>query len=92
MNTRLNKLGAALAVLSAVLAGCAPVAPRWESSFGTSVRASVAAQVADPAAARNTNPVNGLDGRAADGVQSGYERSFALPVAHASAMISGSGK
>lgn len=92
MNTRLNKLGAALAVVSALLAGCAPLAPRWESGFGTSVRASVAAQVADPAAARNLQPVTGLDGRAAEGVQSRYERSFSVPVAHDSAMISGSGK
>lgn len=92
MNTRLNQLGAAVAVLSAVLAGCAPVAPRWESSFGNAVRASVASQVADPAAARNASPVTGLDGAAAEAAHRQYVRSFSVPTDHQPAMISGSGK
>lgn len=92
MNTRMNKLGAAVAVLAATLAGCAPVAPRFERSFGDSVRASVASQIADPAAVRNANPVAGLDGAAAKGALTQYEKSFSAPAAHESAMISGNGK
>lgn len=91
MHTRLIK-GAALALLAASLGACVQVAPRWDSSFGNTVRASVAAQVANPMAARNTNPVAGLDGRAAEGVQAQYEHSFSVPVVHAPAMLSGSGK
>lgn len=92
MNTRFYKLGAALAVLTAALAGCMPVAPYWQANFGNSVRATVASQIADPAAARNTSPVTGLDGRAAEGAQTRYERSFSTPTPHESAMVSGSGK
>jgi type IV pilus biogenesis protein CpaD/CtpE len=92
MNTRSNKLGAGLAMLAAVLAGCAPVAPRWESNFGNSVRATVAAQVADPAAARNANPVVGIDGRAAEHAEERYLRSFAVPTVQEPAMLSGRGK
>ena len=88
MNTRLNIPGAGLAVLAAALAGCAPVAPQFESSFGNSVRASVAAQVADPAAVRNANPVAGIDGRAAQAAQQHYETSFRTPGAPEAAMIS----
>jgi hypothetical protein len=91
MNTRFLK-GAALALLTAALGACAPVAPRWEKSFGDTVRASVASQVANPAAVRNTNPVAGLDGRAAEGVQAQYEHSFSTPTAQEPAMLSGSGK
>jgi hypothetical protein len=92
MNTRYNKLGPALAVLAAALAGCMPVAPTWQANFGNSVRATVASQIADPAAARNSNPVAGLDGRAAEGAQTRYEHSFSTPTPHESAMIAGSGK
>lgn len=92
MNTRFLKPGAALAVLCGALAGCMPVAPHVQKNLGNSVRATVAAQVANPGAARNTNPVAGLDGRAAEGAQSRYERSFSLPTPHESAMATGSGK
>jgi len=92
MNTRFLKPGAALAVLCGALAGCMPVAPYVQKNLGNSVRATVASQVADPGAARNTNPAAGLDGRAAEGAQSRYEHSFSQPTAHDSAMISGSGK
>ena len=92
MNTRFDKLGTSLAVLAAMLAGCAPVAPQWESSFGNAVRASVAAQVANPAAVRNPDQVAGLDGHAAQAAQQQFEQSFKTPVAPQAVMISGSGK
>ena len=92
MSTRFHIPAAGLALLMAALAGCAPVTPRFDSSFGDSVRASVAAQVADPAAARNANPVSGIDGRAAQAAQQRYETSFRTPSAPEGAMISGSKK
>lgn len=82
----------AIAALALALAGCAPVAPHWESTFGNSVRASVASQVADPAAARNVNPVAGIDGRAAQAAQQHYEASFRTPSKQEPVMISGSAK
>ncbi|WP_426101768.1 hypothetical protein [Massilia sp. TSP1-1-2] len=91
MNTRLTTLAAALAL--ACLSGCAQTSPNFDKNFGTSLRASLAAQVIDPAAARspNPNPVTGLDGRAAAAANQHYEASFAHPVEQRS-MISGQGK
>lgn len=90
--TNLIKPGAALLALSTLLGGCAATSPQWEANFGNSVRATVASQVADPAAVRNAEPVTGLDGRAAQAVQIQYEKSFSKPSAAPAAMISGSGK
>ena len=92
MNARLTTLTAGLLAL-AILSGCAQTSPHWEKNFGTSLRASLAAQVADPAAARNPNPnpVIGLDGRAAAAAAHRYEASFSRP-ADQQSMISGPGK
>jgi hypothetical protein len=81
MNTRISSMAAALAAVSA-LAGCAQSSPRFDASFGASVRATMVAQVADPAAAGNTNPVTGIDGRAAAGSQQRYESSYGRPAEH----------
>ncbi|MES2316962.1 MAG: hypothetical protein V4631_05655 [Pseudomonadota bacterium] len=81
-----------LAAFALVLAGCAPVAPHFESNFGNSVRASVSAQVADPAATRNRSAVTGIDGPAAQAAQENYEASFRRPSAPAAALATGSGK
>jgi hypothetical protein len=62
-----------LLALAAALGACAETTPRWDSSFGNSVRSTFAAQVANPAAARNNNPVVGMDGRAAMTAQKKYE-------------------
>jgi type IV pilus biogenesis protein CpaD/CtpE len=85
MNTRISSMTALLAALAA-LAGCAQSSPKFDASFGASVRATVAAQVADPAAAGNANPVSGIDGRAAAAAQQRYESSYARPAEHQSAM------
>ncbi len=87
---KLVPLAAMLAL--AALSGCAATSPAWDNGFGSAVRSGVAAQVIDPAAVANTNPVTGIDARAAQGAQSQYERSFSHPTGHQPAMISGSGK
>ena len=69
----------ALALLGACLQGCAHTTPRWDQQFGSATRANLAAQVLDPAAAANTNPATGIDGRAAKGAHDRYQRSFAQP-------------
>jgi outer membrane murein-binding lipoprotein Lpp len=81
---------AALAAL--VLAGCVSPAPRFDSHFGEAVRANLAAQVANPAAAANPNPVQGMDGRAARGAQERYEKSFAQPEAPPSSLVGTAGR
>jgi type IV pilus biogenesis protein CpaD/CtpE len=73
----------------ALLAGCAST-PHLDAAFGDAVRAAVASQVADPAAVRNTRPVNGVDAGAARGAQERYERSYKEPqqqLATPSAMV-----
>lgn len=75
------RLGAVLTA-ALLLPACAATTPHWDAArFGDSVRAITAAQVADPAAVRNPNPVNGIDGRAASAAHAHYERSFAQPPA-----------
>lgn len=94
MNTRLNTLTTlAAALLVLACSGCVQTSPHWDKNFGTSLRASLASQVADPAAAANPNPnpVAGLDGRAAAAASQRYEASFVRPVEQQS-MISGQSK
>jgi type IV pilus biogenesis protein CpaD/CtpE len=62
--------------LALLLSACAATNPDTDARFGQSVRATMASQVAQPAAVRNANPVNGLDGHAARAAQEHYERSF----------------
>ena len=66
-----------------LLQGCSS-APRFEKSFGTAVRANLAAQTVDPRAAANTNPAKGIDGPAALAAHENYQRSFAQPDSAAS--------
>lgn len=85
MKTRICSMAATVATLAA-LSGCIQSSPKFDGGFGSSVRTSVAAQVADPAAAANTNAVTGIDGRAAIAAQQRYENSFAQPTAQQSVM------
>ncbi|MGJ7915255.1 hypothetical protein ACI48D_07215 [Massilia sp. LXY-6] len=63
------------AVLGTLLQGCSS-SPRFNDHFGASVRANLAAQVIEPAAAANTNPAHGVDGTAALAAQERYQRSY----------------
>lgn len=64
-----------LALLGVTLQGCSST-PRFNDHFGASVRANLAAQVIDPAAAANTSPASGVDGAAARAAHERYQRSF----------------
>jgi type IV pilus biogenesis protein CpaD/CtpE len=66
---------ACVALSGTLLYGCSTT-PRFNNNFGTSVRANVAAQVLDPAAAANTNPAAGMEGAAAVIAQGRYQDSF----------------
>lgn len=65
-----------LAMLAAALSGCASTSPQADSHFGSAVRAAVATQTLDPGAARNTSPVNGMDGTAAVAAYITYGAAF----------------
>jgi hypothetical protein len=64
-----------VSLLGTLLQGCSST-PRFNDNFGASVRANLAAQVIDPAAAANADPVSGMDGAAARAAQERYQRSF----------------
>lgn len=70
-------------VLLALLQGCSST-PRFDDHFGASTRANLAAQVLDPAAAANTNPVHGVGGTVALAAHERYQRSFKEHDANAS--------
>lgn len=63
----------------ALLQACAATTPDWDRRFGLATRATLAQQVLHPEAARNADPVAGMDGRAADAAQARYQKSFAEP-------------
>ncbi len=89
---RLHGYIAASVPLVVLLNACAPTTPRWDSGFGNAVRASVAAQVIDPAAVRNTTPPAGIDGRAAVAAQQRYQLSFGTPSHAEPPMTTGASK
>ena len=76
----MKRLGISMVALlgCAVLAGCVSTTPYLDDQHGASATLS-AQQTLDPDASRNTNPVKGLDGKAAKGALDNYRDSFRLP-------------
>ncbi len=70
---------AALALLACGAPGCVSTTPNWDARLGAATRSNLAAQVIDPSGAAASNPVLGLDGRAARAAIDNYQRSFARP-------------
>ena len=69
-----------LASLMAALAGCAATStPQLDSTFGDAVNAAKAQQTMNPDASQNTEPVAGMDGKAANAVMDRYHKSFEKP-------------
>lgn len=79
MHPRFCFAGATL--LAALSTSACSSTPHFDRHFGDSVRASMAAQVINPDAVRNADPVAGIDGRAAKGAQDRYELSVEPPPA-----------
>jgi type IV pilus biogenesis protein CpaD/CtpE len=78
IGSRCVACAAGVALAGILLCGC-DTAPRFNEQFGTSVRANVAAQVLDPAAAANSNPAAGMEGGAAAIAHRRYQDSFREP-------------
>lgn len=92
MDTRISFTRRALPLAMVLgLAGCAQTTPRWDITFGDTVRSAFAAQVINPAAARNTNPVAGIDGRTARAAHEHYERASAQPEAAPPSLMNNGG-
>ncbi len=89
MKNRINTMALlALAACSGpFLSGCAQTSPIAEANFGSSVRAAVASQVAEPAARSNADPVRGLDGNAAAAAQTRYVESYQRPAPPQSSIV-----
>ena len=76
-------------LLGVALQGCGST-PRFNDHFGEAVRANLSAQVLDPAASANADPVHGVDGGAA-AAQERYQRSFKDNDAGAARSLMGTG-
>ena len=68
-----------LALLPIALAGCMTPAPEYDQRFGEAVRTAIAQQTINPDASLNTDPVAGLDGKAANSTIRNYDKSFVTP-------------
>jgi hypothetical protein len=80
MNTIQIWLRAALCIaVCAALGGCLSSTPHWDKTFGNSVTQIRDMQVLNPNAGDNTDPVAGIDGKAAVAAQTQYDKSFTAP-------------
>ena len=73
------------------LTGCVSPTPILDAEFGKSVSLIKAQQTLNPAASRNTNPVNGLDGVAAKSAYDAYQKSYKNPEPPSNAFTIGIG-
>ena len=93
MNAKfIMRLLAATAAGGLLLTGCASTTtPYMDSRFGESVKAARALQTVNPGASRNTDPVAGVDARAAKSAMDQYHKSFETPPTTFSIMNIGGG-
>lgn len=63
------------------LGGCASHTPNLDSRFGDAVNTAKAEQTVNPDASQNTDPVAGVDGKAAKAAVDRYHESFKNPPA-----------
>jgi len=62
-------------LLAGLLPACANTTPNWDARFGIDTRMVLARQVLNPGAARNTDPVAGMDGRSARAAYERYQKA-----------------
>ncbi|HVE08758.1 MAG TPA: hypothetical protein VNE00_16005 [Paraburkholderia sp.] len=92
MNTlhTLSRIAVGLGACAA-LGGCLSSTPNWDRNFGAAVTQLREMQTLNPNASDNTDPVAGVDGRAADAAQTAYYKSFTAPTPPSSAFTIGIG-
>jgi hypothetical protein len=91
VTTRLASVACA-ALLLTLVSGCASRTPNLDAQFGKSVRLLNAQQTINPNAMANTDPVLGLDGKAALSGYNEYEKSYAKPEPQQSTFTIGIGR
>ncbi|RZT05820.1 hypothetical protein SAMN05216319_4884 [Duganella sp. CF402] len=64
-------------LLAGVLSACAQTTPHWDARFGFDTRMVLAQQIMHPEAARNADPVAGMDGRSARAAYERYQKAGA---------------
>ena len=64
-------------LLAGLLSACVSTTPNWDARFGIDTRIALAQQVMNPGAARNTDPVAGMDGRSARAAYERYQQAGA---------------
>lgn len=81
MHSTTLKIVLASLAASAGLAACASTTPHLDARFGDAVNTAKAQQIIDTDASQNTDPVAGLDGKAANAVIDRYHKSYEKPPA-----------
>lgn len=90
MNHTLKRLGL-LCGLALLATGCVQRAPFLESQMGQSLSLIKAQQTLNPEGARNTDPVAGMDAKAAKSGYDHYQKSFRAPEPQSNAFTIGVG-
>jgi hypothetical protein len=67
------------ALSASLLAACTPLTPHLDSHFGDAVNIAKAQQIINPDAAKNPDPVRGVDGKSAQAAMDSYNKSFQAP-------------
>ena len=68
-----------LACALCILCACTSTTPYWDQRFGVDTRMALTQQVANPASARNADPVAGMDGRSARAAYERYQKAGSEP-------------
>jgi hypothetical protein len=64
-------------LLAGLLSACASTTPNWDARFGIDTRMVLAQQIMNPGAARNADPVSGMDSRSARAAYERYQKAGA---------------
>lgn len=85
----MNTTGLLVIVGVLALSGCAvSTTPKTDARMGSALTVMRAQQTLNPEASRNTDPVTGLDGKAAKGALDNYRDSFRQPPAETASFMS----
>ncbi|MDM0057529.1 hypothetical protein [Variovorax fucosicus] len=69
----------AIALLLSLVAGCSSVTPNYDARFGDAVRDAKRKMIINPDAGKNTDPVTGMDGKAARESVLLYQGTYKAP-------------
>jgi hypothetical protein len=79
MTMQIRNLMLLAALPVSLLTACMPLTPHLDSHFGDAANIVKAQQIINLDAAKNTDPVSGVDGKAAQSAMENYDKSFKTP-------------